>query len=336
MVDDLVQVRPEGLYCPAGDFYIDPWKPVARAWLTHAHADHARPGSAHLWAHEDAVPIVRHRLGADVAVTPLAYGARAPMGDVTVSLHPAGHILGSAQVRVERSGEVWVVTGDFKRDDDPTCAPFEPLRCDALITEATFALPVYRWRPPREVVAEILAWWRACAARGRNAVLCCYALGKAQRVLAGLAPDADRPVLLHGAMLPLVEIYRAAGVAMAPTEAVRERARGEKMSGELVLAPPSAAGSTWLRRFGDCEVGFASGWMQVRGDRRRKAYDRGFALSDHADWPGLVRTLEETGARRVLTTHGFAEPLARFARESLGRDAEALRTDFTGDEEEPS
>lgn len=332
--DDLVQLRPEGLYVPSADLYIDPWKPVARAWITHAHADHARSGSEGYWAHADALPILRHRLGPDADVTPLAYCEEVRAGDVRLSLHPAGHILGSAQVRVERGGEVWVVTGDYKRDDDPTCAAFEPVRCDAIITEATFALPVYRWRPPAEVIDAVAAWWEGCAARGRNAVLCCYALGKAQRVLAGLHGRAPRPVLLHGAMAPLVEAYRARGVAMAPTELVREQTRGWKPSGELVLAPPSAAGSTWMRRLGDCEVGFASGWMQVRGDRRRKAYDRGFALSDHADWPALVRTIEETGARRVLATHGFAEPLARYAREVMGLEAEALRTDFAGEEAE--
>jgi putative mRNA 3-end processing factor len=330
--DDLVQLRPDGLYCPPADLYIDPSGPVARAWLTHAHADHARAGSTHYFAQRDALAILRHRLGAEASVTPLAYGEVTDVGGVRVSLHPAGHILGSSQVRLEHRGEVWVVTGDYKRDDDPTCPAFEVVPCDALITEATFALPVYRWRPPQETVDEVLAWWRHCAALGRNAVLCCYALGKAQRVLAGLLGRADRPVLLHGAMEPLVAAYRAAGVALAETAPVKERARGEKMAGELILAPPSAAGSTWMRRFGDCEVGFASGWMQVRGDRRRKAYDRGFVLSDHADWPGLLRTIAETGARRVIATHGFSDALARYAREALGLDAEVLSAGYAGEE----
>lgn len=334
--DDLIQLRPEGLYCPPADLYVDPWRPVAHAVLTHAHADHARPGSTRYLAQRDAAPILRHRLGADLDLTTVAYGEALDVKGVRVSLHPAGHILGSSQVRLEHEGRVWVATGDFKRDEDPTCAPFEVVPCDAIITEATFALPVYRWRPPEEVIDAILAWWNDCAARGRNALLCCYALGKAQRVLAGLLGRAPRPVLLHRAMEPLVKVYRDAGVAMVETEPATDRPKGEKLTGALVLCPPSASGSTWARRFGEREVGFASGWMQVRGDRRRKAYDRGFALSDHADWPALTDTLRACGARRVITTHGFSEALARYAREEMGLDAEALATDFHGEAEEAS
>jgi putative mRNA 3-end processing factor len=327
---DLVLLRPEGLYCPAGDFHIDPWQPVPRAVITHAHGDHARSGSALYHCSEPCVPLLQWRLGADAALAPHAYGETFELGRARVSLHPAGHILGSAQVRIEVDDRVCVVSGDYKRDPDPTCAPFERVACDVFVTEATFALPVYRWRDTREVAAEILAWWDECRARGATAVLFCYALGKAQRVLAELARLTDRRVLLHGAMVPGVDIYRAAGIAMLPTEVVIEQARGVDLAGELVLAPPSAGGSTWMRRFRNASAGFASGWMQVRGNRRRQNYDRGFVISDHADWPALLRTVRETGARRVLATHGNTDALVRVLRDE-GVDAEPLRTRFGGE-----
>ena len=322
---------PAGLYCPAGDFHIDPWRPVPRAVLTHAHADHARAGSARYVAATPGVPLLRARLGADAVIEARAYGESFQLGGATVSLHPAGHILGSAQVRVAVDGEVWVVTGDYKRDPDPTCAPFEVVACDVLVTEATFALPVYRWPPAERVARDVLAWWDDCAWRGIPAVLCCYALGKAQRLLAELSRFTDRTVHLHGAMTPLVERYREAGVAMLPTVPVSESARGRAFAGELVLAPPSATGSPWMRRFAGASTGFASGWMQVRGQRRRRGHDRGFVLSDHADWPGLLATVRDSGARRVLAMHGDSEALVRHLRET-GIDARPFGVGFVREE----
>lgn len=329
---DLIELRPEGLYCAAGGFHIDPWQPVPLALITHAHGDHARWGSQRYLGTTEARPLLRARLGADAHIDWMDYGAELVLGETTVSFHPAGHILGSAQVRVRHaSGETWVVTGDYKRDPDPTCTPFEVVPCDVLITEATFALPVYRWRPASEVAGEVLAWWDECIARERPAVLFCYALGKAQRLLAELAALTDRTVYLHGAMLELVQCYRDAGVAMLPTEAVSEQAKGRAFAGQLILAPPSAAGAPWMRRFRDASTGFASGWMRIRGNRRRRGYDRGFVLSDHADWNGLVRTVRESGAQRVLATHGSTESLVRYLVEQ-GIAAETLRTPY-GDEE---
>ncbi|MGY6517330.1 MAG: ligase-associated DNA damage response exonuclease [Lysobacteraceae bacterium] len=332
MPGDLIQLRPEGLYCPAGDFHIDPWRPVPRAVLTHGHADHARSGAGCYHTTAEGLPILRWRLG-EQDYRAHACGDPFRLGAATVSLHPAGHVLGSAQVRVEVDGEVWVASGDYKRDPDPTCAPFEVVRCDTFITEATFALPVYRWRPAAEVAAEVLAWWAHCRERGETALLLCYALGKAQRLLAELArAEGVKPdrVLLHGAMVPGVAIYREAGIGMLPTQPVSERQRGERFDGELVFAPPSAIGSPWARRFKRASVGFASGWMRLRGNRRRRGFDRGFVLSDHADWPGLLRTIEQTGARRVLATHGTTDALVRVLRER-GIDADTLRT-LHGDE----
>jgi putative mRNA 3-end processing factor len=328
---DLVELRPEGLYCPAGDFHIDPWRPVPRAVITHAHGDHAREGSGVYHCQRDGAPLLACRLGAEAPLAPHAYGEAFTLGGARVSLHPAGHILGSAQVRIEAGGETWVVSGDYKRDPDPTCPPFEPQRCDVFITEATFGFPVYRWPDTAHVAADIIEWWDECRAQGRPAVLYCYALGKAQRLLAELAKLTDRRVLLHGALARLVQIYRDAGAAMLPTETVSEQTKAADFAGELILAPPSAGGSPWMRRFRNASTGFASGWMQVRGNRRRRGYDRGFVVSDHADWPGLLRTVEETGARRVLATHGNSEPLVQTLRER-GIDAATLRTAFGGED----
>jgi putative mRNA 3-end processing factor len=327
----LIELRPEGLYCAAGDFHIDPWRPVPRAVLTHGHADHARSGSAHYLAAAPGLGLLHSRLGGTAPIQPLEYGERLALGEATISLHPAGHILGSSQVRVEHAGETWVITGDYKRDPDPTCAPFELVPCDVLITEATFALPVYQWDPTPVVARAILDWWDACARKRVPAVLFCYALGKAQRLLAELALITDRTACLHGAMVPLVQVYRDAGIAMLPTLAVSELPKGHSFAGELVLAPPSAEGSPWMRRFRDASTAFASGWMRVRGNRRRRGHDRGFVLSDHADWPALVATARECGARRVLATHGSTDAFVAYLRET-GIDAAPLRTEFSGEE----
>ena len=331
---DLLELRPEGLYCPPGDFHVDPWAPVPRAVITHGHSDHARAGHGSYYAAARGLPILRWRLG-EQDYHPKDYGEAFTLGDARVSLHPAGHVLGSAQVRVEAAGETWVVSGDYKRDPDPTCEPFEPVPCDVFITEATFALPVYRWQPTDEVVAELIAWWADCRARGQVAVVFCYALGKAQRILAeiGLQLPADPawPVFVHGAIASGVAVYREAGVPLYPTTPVAEQATRREWAGALVLAPPAAAGSTWMRRFGRTSTAFASGWMRVRGNRRRRGHDRGFVISDHADWPGLLRSIDDSGASRILATHGNTDALVRHLREQ-GRDAAALRTRF-GDEE---
>lgn len=327
---DLIRLTDKGLYCAAGDFHIDPWGACDRALITHAHADHARPVAEHFIATAESLPVLHRRLGAERDIRGVEYAEPLQLGDALVSFHPAGHVLGSAQIRVEAGGEVWVASGDYKRDEDPTCRPFEVVPCDTFITEATFSLPAYRWRPGAEVAADVLAWWDANRAAGKASVLFCYAFGKAQRLLAELARLTDRTAYLHGAVAPLVDLYRNAGIAMLATERVGEQTRGADFSGELVLAPPSAAGSTWMRRFRRHATGFASGWMRIRGNRRRRGYDRGFVLSDHADWPALIRTIEETGARRVLVTHGRSDVLVRFLCER-GIDAAPLETPFSGE-----
>lgn len=332
---DLVVLTADGLYCPAGDFHIDPWRPVTRAVITHGHSDHARGGSGEYHAVHEGMPILRWRLG-EQAYRPRAYGEVFQLGAARVSFHPAGHVLGSCQVRIEVGGEVWVVSGDYKRQPDPTCAPFEVVSCDTFITEATFGLPVYRWPETPVVAREIVAWREHCAERGEAALLLCYALGKAQRLLAELGRVTDRPALLHGAIHAGVRVYRDCGIEMLETRTIPEdiaRGRGSKgdYAGELVLAPPSAAGSPWLRRFKRVQTGFASGWMRIRGNRRRRNYDRGFVVSDHADWPSLLRTVRETGARRVIATHGNTDAIVRALCES-GIAAEAFRATYGGED----
>lgn len=318
----LITASRRGLECAAGGFCIDPMRPAELALITHAHADHARRGAQRYIAAAESVPILRQRLGADQHIEAVDYGVPLMLGDTTVSFHPAGHVLGSAQIRVECDGQVWVTTGDFKRDADPTCAPFEVVPCDVFITEATFALPVYRWPPASAVAAEILDWWQANARAGRPSVLFCYAFGKAQRVLAELAPLTGHPVYVHGAVETMTALYRAAGVTMLDTIPVDGRERRD-YAGELIIAPPGAAGSRWMRRFKGAQTGFCSGWMRVRGNRRRRGYDRGFVLSDHADWPSLLATIDDVGASRVLTTHGHSDTLVRLLRER-GVDAAEL------------
>lgn len=328
----VLRVGPDGLFCPSGGFHVDPWRPADLAVITHAHADHARKGSGRYLAAADSVSLLRHRLGADIDIVGLAYGETVTLGDTRVSLHPAGHVLGSAQVRVETPAGVWVVTGDFKRDPDPTCAPFEPVKCDVLVTEATFALPVYRWPAPGLVARQIYEWWQSNAAAGRPSVLFCYALGKAQRVLAELTEFTDQPVYLHGAVDAITELYRDAGVPMLPTRTVAS-SRSADYKGALVIAPPGAGGSAWMRRFTPCATGFCSGWMTIRGQRRRRGHDRGFVLSDHADWEGLLATVRDSRAKSILTTHGRDAALIRYLREQ-GHDAAQLETPW-GDDSEP-
>ena len=328
---DLLTLTENGLFCEAGGFHIDPWRPVPRAVITHAHSDHARWGSEAYLAAAKGEEILRARLG-DISLETLEYGERRAVGGVTVSLHSAGHVRGSAQVRVERGGEVWVVTGDYKTDADPVAGPFELVPCDTLISECTFGLPIYRWPEADGVFREIDAWWGENQEAGRSSILFGYSLGKAQRLLAGL--DSSRgPILVHGAVHRMNQAHRDAGVALPDTMyADVEAARAHK-GRCLVVAPPSAGGSSWIRKFAPVSTAFASGWMQVRGRRRRRAADRGFILSDHADWPGLLRTIEETGATRVGLTHGKTDPMVRYLREA-GLDAWSIPTRFEGESED--
>ncbi len=313
----------EGLYCPAARAWIDPHRPVKRGLITHAHADHARPGCNEYWATSASEGILRQRLGPTINLRTLNYGEQQSIGDALVSFHSAGHVLGSAQIRLEVEGEVWVVTGDYKRCPDPSCAPFESVPCDVLITEATFALPIYRWRDGATLARNIQDWWQGD--RSRPSLLFCYAFGKAQRILAELAAiGVEEEVLLHGAVETVTRHYRDAAIPMVPSRPVSDIPRKESLAGRLVLAPPSAHRSSWMRRFPSPQTAFASGWMAVRGARRRKGYERGFVLSDHADWQGLIRTVKDSRAKQVYVTHGQNDVLARYLMEVEGIQAAPL------------
>lgn len=326
--DDLVVETPWGLYCPPGDFYIDPWRPVERAVITHAHSDHARAGHGHYLASHRSVPVLRARLG-EIHVQGLDWGERVVHRGVALSLHPAGHVLGSAQVRLEHAGRVWVVSGDYRVEADRTCDPFEPVRCHCFITESTFGLPIYRWQPQETVFAQINDWWRGNAQAGRTSLLMGYSFGKAQRILAGIDPTIG-PIVVHGAVEPINRAYREAGVDLPATSLVSLVQDKAVWRRALVLAPPSVQGSSWSRRFAEASDAFASGWMRLRGARRRRGVDRGFVLSDHADWPGLLHAIAATGAERVIVTHGYEAVVVRWLQQQ-GLQAGSFRTEY-GDE----
>ncbi len=328
--DDLVVLRPEGLYCPPGDFFIDPWRTVPRALITHAHADHARGGHGQVIASQRSLGLLRVRLGPSQALAGLAWGEPLTINEVTVSFHPASHVLGAAQIRIEHRGDVWVVSGDYRVENDLSCDAFEPVRCRVFITESTFGLPIYRWVPQAQVMAQIDDWWAGNAALGRPSLLLAYSLGKAQRILAAVSRDIG-PIIVHPSVEALNEVYRGEGIDLPPVRLVSELDKPTDINGALVLAPPNVLGSSWQRRFARGELAMASGWMQLRGRRRRESLDRGFVLSDHADWPGLMQAIAATGAERVIVTHGQVPVMVRWLQEQ-GLEAGAFATEYGAEE----
>ena len=321
----VLEQRTEGLYCPAAGVWIDPTRPVKRALLTHAHADHARAGSEEYWAVKQSEGVLRQRLGREIKLHAVSYGETIIIGEAKISFHSAGHVLGSAQIRIEVGGEVWLVTGDYKRCHDPSCEPFEAVKCDVLITESTFGLPIYQWKPGQEIAAEIYKWWNE--EKDHPSLLFCYAFGKAQRVLAELnGLRINEEILLHGAVETVTRHYRDAGIKMAKTRPVSELERKDPLRGRLIIAPPSAYRSSWMKRFKEPQTAFASGWMAVKGAKRRGGYERGFVLSDHADWPGLIKTIKESEAKQVYVTHGQEDVISRYLREEEGIKADPLKS----------
>lgn len=326
---DVLTFTDRGIYCPAGDFFIDPWRPVDRALITHGHADHARDGMGRYLATDIAAPVMRHRLG-DITLETVRYGEVRRIGDASVSFHPAGHVPGSAQIRVEVAGQVWVASGDYKTIDDGLSDPFEPVRCHAFITESTFGLPVFNWTPQDILRDQIDGWWRGNVAAGRVSVLGAYALGKAQRLMRLLDPSIG-PILTHGAVENTNAVLRAQGIALPDTIRVTPETDRKAYPGAMVLATPSAMGGTWARRWGtDRSTAFASGWMALRGVRRRRAADRGFIVSDHADWRGLNAAIRATTAEKVFVTHGYTSQFTRWLR-SEGYDAHVVSTEYEGE-----
>lgn len=318
----LITLTPQGLHCAAGGFHVDPKRAVDTALITHAHSDHARRGAKRYFCAPTCVGLLKARLGPSIRVEAVPYGQEIRFNDVKVSFHPAGHILGSAQIRVESGPEVWVLSGDYKRAPDPSCEPFEVVPCDTFVTEATFGNPLYEWDREYQVGEEIAAWWRRNAERGLNSVLYGYSLGKTQRILAELHGRGDRDILLHSAAQEITDCYRREGIALAPTvELEKGVAEGRLASGrELVLAPPATSRNEWMRQLGGFRTAFASGWMQQGARRWGGGYDHGFVVSDHADWPDLLRTVSETGARRVFVAYAQCQSLVRHLRKE-GLDA---------------
>lgn len=327
----LVSLTDKGLYCERGGFHIDPWNPVPSAVITHAHSDHARWGCERYLAATDGRFLLETRLGPSAKIDTLPYGKAIEHNGVSISFHPAGHVLGSSQIRIEHEGEVCVITGDYKLENDPTCRPFEPIRCHTFITESTFGLPIYRWQTADELIRGINGWWKNNRAEGKSSLIFAYSLGKAQRIMASVDAGIG-PIYTHGAVENVTKAYRETGINLPPTIQVGEMPKNTKWAGSLIIAPPSADGSVWAKKFAPTSTAVASGWMAVRGARRRRAVDRGFVLSDHADWPGLLSAIKETGASKVLATHGFASVLARHLRDQ-GLDAGVIATRFGDDDE---
>ena len=327
----LISLTSRGLYCKSGDFYIDPWKPVKHAVVTHAHADHSYRGNERYLVPKEGELISRIRLGDEAVIETLPYRKPLDIHGVKVSFHPAGHILGSSQVRVEHKGEIWVISGDYKLTPDATCAPFDPVKCHHFVTEATFGLPIYRWERTEKVFDEINDWWRRNQEKGKASVIFAYSLGKAQRIMNGIDRSIG-PIFTHGAVERLTQAYRESGVDLPKTIYAGAVENRKEFVGSLIVAPPSAQQSIgWLRKFGPQSTGFASGWMAVRGARRQRAVDRGFVLSDHADWPELLTAIAGAEAETVYVTHGFAPEVVRWLNEN-GQHAVELKTKFVGDD----
>ncbi len=324
----VLEFTEDGIYCPAGRFHIDPWRPVDRALVTHGHADHAYPGHRHYLSSAGAAPVIRHRLG-DIDIEGMPYDETRDINGVRVSFHPAGHVPGSAQIRVEHGGEVWVVSGDYKTTADALSEPWAPVRCHAFITECTFGLPIFDWRNDAELSAEINGWWQTNCAEGRFSMLGAYSLGKAQRVMTMVDPSIG-PILTHGAVENTNEVLRAQGIALPQTIRITPDLDLKAHVGALVVAPPGALAQPWARRFGQASQGIASGWMALRGVRRRRAADRGFVVSDHADWKGLNAAVKETGASRIFTTHGYTAAFRQWLEEE-GYDAQIVETEYGDD-----
>ncbi len=330
MKSPLLQFTNKGIYCKEAKVYLDPWKPVDKAIITHGHADHSRWGHKEYITHHRNVPIITHRLG-EINVTGKEWGETFVINNVKFSLHPAGHIIGSSQIRVEHKGEVWVFTGDYKTENDGISTPYEPVKCHTFITECTFGLPAFKWTPQAEVFEEINNWWAENRAEGKTSILFGYSLGKAQRLLKYLNTDIGK-IYTHGAIENMTEVLRPL-VDFPPTTLITKETKKEELLGNIVLAPPSAHGSTWIRKMVPYVTASASGWMTFRGARRRRAIDKGFVLSDHCDWPGLLSSIKETGAEKVISTHGYTDIFSRYLS-TLGYDARTEATQYGEEENE--
>ena len=326
---NLLEFTEKGIYCEKADLYIDPWQPVEKAIVTHGHSDHARWGTKNYLCQKDSKEILKHRLGADISLQTLDYRQKININGVNITLFPAGHIVGSAQILAESNGERWVVSGDYKLEQDPLTPTFEPVPCDVFVTESTFGLPVYSWKNPEDVYHEINQWWQENRKEGLVSILTGYTLGKAQRLLHALDTSIG-PVYLHGAIYNINQILINQHLPLYDAPKVTSDHKKEDFKGAMILAPPSAVGSPWIKKFVPYSIGTASGWMSLRGTRRRRSVDRGFVLSDHADWKGLNKAIKATGAQKIIITHGYRDVFCRWLNE-CGYDARVEDTLFEGE-----
>ena len=327
----VLEFRPEGIYCSQGDFYIDPWRPVDKALITHGHADHARFGSKKYLCTDIAAPVIRHRLG-NVAIETIPYEKELSLNGVNVSFYPAGHVPGSAQILIEIKGERWVVSGDYKVVDDGLSTPFKPIKCHSFISECTFGLPAFNWSPQEIVFKEINSWWHQCISDDLTPILAAYGLGKAQRLIAGLDTNIG-PILTHGAIEKTNQIMRDQKIAIPETFLVTSKLDLANFKNAIVLAPPSALSTSWVKKFGKISTGYASGWMAIRGIKRRRAADKGFVISDHADWNGLNLVIKETEAEKIFVTHGYTDSFSKWLQ-FKGLNASVVKTEFTTTEDD--
>lgn len=326
----LIEFTDKGLFVPQANVYIDPWKRVERAFITHGHSDHARYGSKSYMTTHSALPVIKHRLGSHINAKGVDYGEEVRVNGVKFSFHPAGHIIGSAQIRVEYKGEVWVVSGDYKVESDGVSEDFESVKCHSFITESTFGLPVFKWKSQATVMDEINSWWRSNKAEGKVSIIASYSLGKAQRIINNVDHTIGK-IFTHGAVENVNEVIRRQGKRLHETTRVVQGQKPSSFEGSLVIAPPNAVDSAWSQRFHSYSTGVASGWVALRSTRRWRSADRGFVLSDHADWDGLLTAIKSTEAERIYVTHGYSAAFSKYLR-SIGYYSAEVDTEYTGDD----
>lgn len=327
----LVKFTKKGIYCIPGKFYLDPWLPVEYAVISHGHADHARWGMKHYLCQHDSKAILKHRIGADISIESLAYNDPKTINGVTVSFHPAGHVIGSAQIRLEYKGFVVVFTGDYKVTDDHLTIPFESVKCHEFITESTFGLPIYNWLPEAELQTQMHDWVRRNQEHNRTSVFLGYSLGKAQRIMKLM--DGVDQIFVHSAIHNLNNAIEGSGIPLPDTTLLTYDFRKEDLQNKIVIMPPGLLGSRLLKKIPNAATAICSGWMQVRGNRRWKGVDAGFPVSDHADWNGLLVAVKASEAEKVYVTHGSQATFSKYLNE-IGIPSSEVKTEYGVEEEE--
>lgn len=329
----LVKFTKKGIYCIPGKFYLDPWYPVEYAIISHGHADHARWGNKHYLCHNQSKAILQHRIGADISIESLPYNEYKVINGVKVSFHPAGHIIGSAQIRLEYKGYIVVFSGDYKTQPDFITTPFEPLKCHEFITESTFGLPIYKWKSEQELQQELQDWVVQNQQNNRTSVFLGYSLGKAQRVMK-LVENVEE-IYVHSAIHKLNKAIENSGITLPTTKLLTTDFKKTDIQNKIVILPPALLGSKMIKKIPNAATAICSGWMQIRGNRRWKGVDAGFAVSDHADWDGLLSAVKATEAEKVYVTHGSQAVFSKYLNE-IGIEAHELKTEFGEDELETS